>query len=406
MKVHKYYNVTASSMSSCEIEELAGARPVARNSTSSRGVVVPPSLGLMEFRRRAARSRRSKPWVAIGIWAGAFGLLLLLASLAMHGSNDSTSPTDRADTRFPPTAAPTPAPQPATDLPVIRLSRGTSEPAAGVSATPQSGSPSGVYSNQPENPFVALASSAPETELDRLVLARLTQLGIDPAPLCSDSVFLRRAYLVVIGTLPTADEVREFLNDESPAKRAALIDQLLERPEFADYWAMRWCDVLRVKAEFPINLWPNAAQAYHRWIRTALRDNLPYNQFARELLTASGSNFRTPQVNFYRAMQSRDAESIAKTVALTFMGERAEQWPQTELQNLTVFFAQVGYKATGEWKEQIVLFDPRLVKRSPEFGSLMATLPDGSQVVLPEGTDPRLVFADWLIDGDNPRFVR
>ena len=84
-----------------------------------------------------------------------------------------------------------------------------------------------------------------------------------------------------------------------------LIDRLLERPEFADYWAMKWCDLLRVKSEFPINLWPNAVQAYHRWIRTAVRENMPYDQFARELLTASGSNFRVPPVNFYRAVQKQ-----------------------------------------------------------------------------------------------------
>ncbi len=86
---------------------------------------------------------------------------------------------------------------------------------------------------------------------------------------------------------------------------------MLEQPEFADYWAMKWCDLLRVKAEFPINLWPNAAQAYHRWIHSAVKNNLPYDQFAYQLLTSSGSNFRTPQVNFYRALQSKEPEAIA-----------------------------------------------------------------------------------------------
>ena len=124
----------------------------------------------------------------------------------------------------------------------------------------------------------------------------------------------------------------DFLADKSPDKRTALIDRLLKRDEFADYWAMKWCDLLRVKAEFPINLWPNAAQAYHRWIRTSIKENKPYDRFVREMLTASGSNFRTPAVNFYRAMQSRQPEAIARTVALTFMGVRAENWPKDRLE--------------------------------------------------------------------------
>ena len=94
---------------------------------------------------------------------------------------------------------------------------------------------------------------------------------------------------------------------------------------------MKWCDLLRVKAEFPINLWPNAAQAYHRWIRTSIRDNKPYDQFVREMLTSSGSNFRVPQVNFYRAVQSREPQGIAQAVALTFMGMRADKWPKERL---------------------------------------------------------------------------
>ena len=91
---------------------------------------------------------------------------------------------------------------------------------------------------------------------------------------------------------------------------------------------MRWCDLLRVKSEFPINLWPNAVQAYHRWIRTCVKENMPYDRFVREMLTASGSNFRKPQVNFYRAVQSREPQAIAHAVALSFMGVRPESWPQ------------------------------------------------------------------------------
>ena len=95
-----------------------------------------------------------------------------------------------------------------------------------------------------------------------------------------------------------------------------LIEQLLEHEEFADYWAMKWCDLLRVKSEFPIKLWPNALQAYHHWIHTSIRENMPYDRFVREMLTGSGSNFRYPQVNFYRAVQSREPQAVAQAVAL------------------------------------------------------------------------------------------
>ena len=153
-----------------------------------------------------------------------------------------------------------------------------------------------------------------------------------------------------------------FWTTRPPTSGPVLIDRLLERPEFADYWAMKWSDLLRVKAEFPINLWPNAAQAYHRWIRTSLKENMPYDRFVRELLTACGSNFRTPQVNFYRALQSKEPPAIAQAVALAFMGVRAESWPKERWAGMGVFFSQVGYKPTREWKEEIVVFDPHKAK--------------------------------------------
>ncbi|MCX5677386.1 MAG: DUF1549 domain-containing protein, partial [Planctomycetota bacterium] len=117
------------------------------------------------------------------------------------------------------------------------------------------------------NVFESPAPPAPANQIDHIVLAKLSSLKIQPA-LCSDAVFVRRIYLDVIGTLPTAQEAGDFLRDPNTAgKRQALIDRLLARDEFADYWAMKWGDVLRIKAEFPVNLWPNAAQAYHHWVR-------------------------------------------------------------------------------------------------------------------------------------------
>jgi hypothetical protein len=218
--------------------------------------------------------------------------------------------------------------------------------------------------------------------------------------MCSDQVFIRRVYLDVIGTLPSHFEVQKFLQVPRPNKRTALIDILLQRDEFADYWAMKWCDLLRVKAEFPINLWPNAVQAYHRWIRDAIQQNKPYDDFVRELLTSSGSNFRVPQVNFYRAIQGQKPSVIADAVALNFMGTRMDSWPETRRSNMAVFFSRVAYKKTAEWKEEIVYLDPTPAK------PLMAILPDGKSVRIQPGQDPRKVFADWLIDRKNPWFAR
>ena len=215
---------------------------------------------------------------------------------------------------------------------------------AGGAATPQ----------QTPSIFESPARPVPAGQIDKLVFAKLASLGIQPA-VCSDAVFVRRVYFDVIGTLPTAKETSDFLQDpDTKNKRRLLIDRLLERDEFADYWAMKWGDVLRIKAEFPINLWPNAAQAYHRWVRASIAENKPYDKFAREMLTSSGSNFRVGPVNFYRAMQNRTPEGTAMAVALTFMGTRADSWPKERLAGMAAFFAQIGYKPTREWKEEHV----------------------------------------------------
>ena len=250
-------------------------------------------------------------------------------------------------------------------------------------------------------PFELAGPPVSQGKIDDLVFAQWKRLGIHPANPCSDEVFLRRVYLDVIGTLPTPDEAAHFLADQSPGKRAALIDQLLARDEFADYRAMKWGDLLRVKSEFPINLWPDAVQGYYRWIHTSLKENVPYDQFVRAMLTSSGSNFRVPEANFYRAVQSKEPRDIAQAVALTFMGARVERWPKGRLEGMTAFFSQIGYKATSEWKEEIVYFDSS--KPAP---GVAAVFPDGNPAHLVPGQDPRTAFADWLLAPGNLWFAR
>jgi hypothetical protein len=283
--------------------------------------------------------------------------------------------------------------------------------------------------------FESPAEPTPANAIDKTVFATLASLGIKPV-LCSDAVFVRRAYLDVTGTLPTAAEARAFIEDsKTENKRAALIDRLLNRPEHTDYWAMRWSDILRIKAEFPVNLWPNAAQAYHRWVKASLMQNRPYDRFARELITASGSNFRVPPVNFFRAMQDRSPEGIASAVALTLMGSRIDHWPEDRRAGMAAFFSQLGYKPTSEWKEEIVFWDPLksagapgstapgqdavaksvaatnaipqgLEKPLPPPRPLEAVFPDGTRTRVPPGRDPRDAFADWLIRPGNPWFAK
>ncbi len=266
----------------------------------------------------------------------------------------------------------------------------------GVTAEPAPAKPAA-------NPYEYTGTPQPAGEIDKLVFTHLKKQGIQPASLCSDPVFVRRVYLDVIGTLPTGHEAQEFILSQKPDKRRVLIDKLLERDEFADYWANKWSDLLRVKAEFPINLWPNAAQAYHQWIHASVRDNKPYDQFVRELLTSSGSNFRVGPVNFYRAMQNREPQGIAQTVALTFMGRRTDKWPTNRLAGMAAFFTQLNYKSTGEWKEEIVFFDPT---RDTNQLWKTAVFPDGKPAKLKLDQDPREVFANWLIDPKNPWFTR
>jgi hypothetical protein len=263
--------------------------------------------------------------------------------------------------------------------------------------------------------FESAAALVPQNRIDELVFAHWKQMGVEPSRLCSDAVFVRRAYLDVIGTLPTAAEAQKFLADTDPHKRSLLIDELLERDEFADYWAMRWSDMLRIKAEFPIELWPNAAQSYHHWVRESLHEDKPYDVFAWEMLTASGSNFLVAPASFYRAMQDKAPKTIARSVALTFMGTKAEDWPPDKLDQMAVFFSHVGYKETREWKEEIVFFDPSgeaggVKRTAAELTAVSlprtAVLPDGKRVRLDADQDPRKVFADWLTTPENPWFSR
>jgi Protein of unknown function (DUF1553)/Protein of unknown function (DUF1549) len=245
-----------------------------------------------------------------------------------------------------------------------------------------------------KKPFVA------KNAIDQAVLKVLKKKRIKPANICTDAVFIRRVYVDVIGTIPRPQEVVDFLKDRRADKRARLIETLLQRSEFADYWALKWSDLLRVKAEFPINLWPNAVQAYYRWLHDAIRTNRPYDDMAREMLTATGSNFRVPAVNFCRATPSREPSALAQLVAMVFMGSRFDAWPEDRRNGMAAFFSRLSFKRTVEWKEVIVTKNPA------PAGPLEAVFPDGTQVTISPELDPRRIFADWLLAPSNPWFAK
>jgi len=180
---------------------------------------------------------------------------------------------------------------------------------------------------------------------------------------------------------------------------------------------LKWGDLLRIKSEFPVRLWPKAVPTYSRWVRDSLAHNKPYDQFARELLTSSGSNFRDGPANFFRAVTNRDPQSLGETAALIFMGARVncahchghplEDWGVDDNLGLAAFFAKVGYKATSEWKEEIVFANPKGVLRNPRTKeAVRPKFLGGAALDLDKEEDPRLKFAEWLTSPDNPWFAR
>jgi hypothetical protein len=270
-----------------------------------------------------------------------------------------------------------------------------------------------VPQNAPQ-PFPALAAN---NRIDELVYNKLKTMGIPPSGLSSDEAFLRRVYLDVIGMLPTADEARTFLKDPDPQRRARLIDNLLARDEFNDFWSLKWGDLLRIKSEYPVRVWPKAVAVYYDWVHQSLARNKPYDQFARELLTATGSNFRVGPANFVRAVPSKDARTVGETAALVFMGARVgcarchghplESWTLDDDLALGAFFAKVNYKSSLEWKEEIVYPDYKLNLRQPRTRQVVEPrAPGGEPVKVGPEEDPRGQFADWLTVPGNPWFAR
>ena len=174
----------------------------------------------------------------------------------------------------------------------------------------------------------------------------------------ADFLICRRLYLDICGRIPTPEEVDAYTTSHDIHKQEKLIDQLLESDDYADYWSMRYCDFLRVKSEFPINLWPNAVYVYHRRVRDSIKRDEPWNLFARALLYGRGSDFRAAESNFLRAVAERTPEGLSTAASITFLLD-----PTTEYAR---YFSRVRWKKTREWKEEIVYLDEGPADATPQ----------------------------------------
>ncbi|MCP4170613.1 MAG: DUF1553 domain-containing protein [Fuerstiella sp.] len=253
--------------------------------------------------------------------------------------------------------------------------------------------------------------------IDDLGLKQLRRLNLKPSPKCPDEVFVRRAFIDTIGTLPTALEVRKFLADGSPGKRDALIESLLTRSEFVDFWSYQWSDLLMINGNL---LRPDAVKAYYGWIHDHVAANTPWDDFVREVITARGSSIENGATNFYALHQA--PEDMAENASQAFLGlsigcakchnHPLEKWTNDQYYSFANLFSRVRAKGwggdprSGDGKRTLVTVDsgeliqPRTGKPQPPAPLDAQPLPYDAPV------DRREYLADWLVSGDNPLFAR
>jgi hypothetical protein len=253
--------------------------------------------------------------------------------------------------------------------------------------------------------------------IDDLVLAQLQRLHLKPSPRANDSTFVRRAYLDTIGRLPTPQETETFVQDTTPDKHARLADSLLGKPEFIDYWAYKWSDVLLVTGA---KLRPEAVKAYYTWIRQRVADNTPWDKFVREVVTARGATLAEGEVNFYAVHE--DPESMAENVSQSFLSlsiqcarchnHPLEKWTNDQYYQFANLFARVrgkgwgGDSRSGDGK-RTVFVEPRGDLIQPRTGKPQPPAPlDAEPIASDDPRDRREILADWLTSPENPYFAR
>lgn len=277
--------------------------------------------------------------------------------------------------------------------------------------------------------LVPMPGSVPDAEyaklprknfIDEHVWAKLKRLGVTASETAADHTFLRRAYLDVIGRLPRVEEARAFLDDRDPRKREKLIDALLARPEYADFWANKWADLIRPN---PYRAGIKAVYNLDAWLRESFRENKPYDRFAYELITATGSTFRDGPTVMHR--DRREPEEITTMVSQLFLGVRLdcakchhhpfEIWSQDDFYSFAAFFERVGHRGQGisapiSGGEEIIYLSEKPQRghvKHPVTGKVMLPKPlFGQEQHIAVEQDPRRVLADWMIARDNPFFAK
>ena len=252
----------------------------------------------------------------------------------------------------------------------------------------------------------------PANYVDDAVFAKLKLLQYQPSETCSDAEFLRRVFVDVTGLLPKVEETMAFLSDTSPNKRAAIIDDLLSRPAFARFWAFKWGDLLRIS---PATLKEPGTHKYNAWIIKAWEENLPYDAFARTLLTAQGSSLDNPPANFFRT--TTNTSEATEMAAQIFLGSRVqcakchnhpfEKWTQDNYYGLGAFFERVQRKK-GLRPDELVIYSSRRGEiTQPRTGKKMPPwAPGAGELQLPQEADRLDAFAAWLTAPENPYFAR
>ena len=239
---------------------------------------------------------------------------------------------------------------------------------------------------------------AAKKELNNILEKHWKKANLSKVAISDDYTFIRRATLDLTGKIPTVQEIRKFVANKNPYKRAILIKTLLASPSYADLTAQRYAHIFRIKSEFPINLWPNAVQLYFRYFHDAATKDMRYDLMAYQLLTTNGSNFRNPESNFFRATPGRTPKDLAKIAALTFLNINTLKLTDGQQEAFANFFSRIRYKSTDEWKEEIVY-------NAPEEVTLKCVEPiNGESFTINTGKeDPRVVFANYITKGNGKK---
>jgi hypothetical protein len=260
-------------------------------------------------------------------------------------------------------------------------------------------------------PNISFARPPENNFIDKLVWDKLAQLGIRPSELIDDATFLRRVYLDTIGTLPTAGEARRFLGDSAPDKRSRLVDELLVRPEYADYWAMKWANLLRADK---IKITPQATVGMTRWLRQQFAQNRRYDEMVREILTAQGPVQSESPAALFKSLDQ--PELASRSISQLFLGVRiecaqchhhpSERWGQDDYAGLAGFFTGVSVKRLPGGTESIVARSGADQKH-PRTGQPVAARALAAEPANFAGVaDRRQVLAAWVTSPDNPFFAR